>query len=202
VIYDLLLMRSYGAGEFNQVYPLARGTSPLVVTGAAALVASEHLEASQLAGVAVVSVGLALLAGRPRHGQAAAVGLALATGLAIASYTVVDGVGVRHADSPLGYSIWLFAWQGPLVALVARRSLPCATPHLWLGTLTAALSLVAYGLVIWAQRHGELGPIAALRETSVVAAALIGALVFKERLGARRIAASVVVVAGVALLNS
>ena len=202
VLYDVLLMGSYRVGDFNQVYPLARGTSPLVVTVVAAIVASEHLSGAQIAGVVVISVGLAVLAGRPRHAQAAATRLAFATGLVIAAYTVIDGLGVRHSHGALAYSIWLFALHGPLVALVARRSLAPARPHLALGTLAAFMSLVAYALVIWAQRHGDLGPIAALRETSVVVAALIGALVFKERLGARRVLASMVVVTGVVLLNA
>lgn len=202
VLYDVLLMGSYRVGDFNQVYPLARGTSPLVVTGVAAIVASEHLSGPQIAGVAVISAGLVLLAGRPRHAQAAATRLALATGVVIAAYTVIDGLGVRHSHGALAYSIWLFALHGPLVAVVARRSLRPAMPHLALGSLAAFMSLVAYALVIWAQRHGDLGPIAALRETSVVVAALIGAFVFKERLGARRVLASVVVVAGVVLLNA
>jgi drug/metabolite transporter (DMT)-like permease len=201
LVYALLLMRSYGVGDFNQVYPLARGTSPLLVTLAAALLANERLRATQLGGVLAVCIGLAALAGRPRAAQREAVLLAAATGVAIASYTVLDGLGVRHAGTAIGYTIWLFAIQGLLVALAARRRLPVAA-HRWrLATLVSSLSILAYGLVIWAQQRGALGPIAALRETSVIAAAVIGALAFHERLGLRRIAASVVVAAGAVLLN-
>ncbi len=198
--YAVLLMRSYGVGDFNQVYPLARGISPLLVTLAAAAVAGEALGSAEVLGVLLVSAGLATLAGRPRSGEGAAVALSIATGVVIAAYSVVDGLGVRHSGTPIGYTIWLFAIQGGLLALVMRRALRPALPHLWIGALASAMSILAYGLVIWAQDHGALGPIAALRETSVIFAAAIGALVFRERFGARRLAASVVVAAGVILL--
>ena len=201
VVYGLLLMRSYEIGDFNQVYPIARGTSPLLVTLAALVVAHEHPSAAQVSGVLVISTGLALLAGRPRVWQGAAVGLAALTGVTIACYTVLDGLGVRHAGTPVGYTIWLFALQGLLFALVSRRSLRNGWSQLPLGALVSALSALAYGLVIWAQKHGALGPIAALRETSVIAAAAIGAIAFHERLGFRRVAAATVVAAGVVLMN-
>src|SRR6266480_3166894 len=103
VFYYLLLMRSYRYGEFGQVYPLARGTSPLVVTVLAAIFIREHLALPQIAGVLVVSAGLAtlVLAGR-RPGRAAFLA-AVGTGLTIATYTTVDGVGVRLSGSPVGY---------------------------------------------------------------------------------------------------
>jgi drug/metabolite transporter (DMT)-like permease len=202
VVYNMLLARSFAAGEFNQVYPLARGSSPLLVALGAAVLAHEHLGGARLAGLLVVSAGLSALAGRPRRGDGPAVGLALCTGVLIAAYTLVDGIGVRHAGDPLSYIVWLFALQSILTAVVARRQLP-GVVHRWRRGLTVAvLSTAAYGLVIWAQRHGALAAIAALRETSVIIAAGIGAIVFHERLGTRRTMASVTVVAGVVLLNS
>jgi drug/metabolite transporter (DMT)-like permease len=128
------------------------------------------------------------------------VALAIATGVVIAAYSVIDGLGVRRSGTPVGYTIWLFAIQGGLLALLMRRALRGATAHLSIAALASAMAILAYGLVIWAQDHGALGPIAALRETSVIFAAAIGAVVFRERFGARRLAASVVVAAGVILL--
>jgi drug/metabolite transporter (DMT)-like permease len=200
VAYAVLLMRSYDVGDFNQVYPLARGISPPLVALTAAAVAGEALGGAEVAGILLVSTGLATLAGRPRSGEGTAVALSLATGVTIAAYSVLDGLGVRHSGTPIGYTVWLFALQGGLLALVMRRALRPALPHLWIGATASAMSILAYGLVIWAQDHGALGPIAALRETSVIFAALIGALVFRERFGTRRIGASVVVAAGVMLL--
>lgn len=187
--YTLLLMLSYRSGEFGQVYPLARGTSPLLVAIAAAVFAGEHLPAIRLVGVLVVSGGLATLVfagGVPTRAARPALGAALLTGVAIASYTTVDGLGVRHAESVAGYTGWLFLLQGPvlpLAALAVRRGalVRALRPHAVAGLVGGALSLAAYGLVLWAQARGALAPIAALRETSVIFGALIGALVFHER---------------------
>ncbi len=199
--YNVALSRSFGAGEFNQVYPIARGTSPLVVAVAAAVFANEHLSALQVAGVCTVSAGLIGLAGRPRAGEGRAVRLAAATGLLIAAYTVVDGLGVRRAGGALPYVVWLFAAEGAVMMPAARAAVARGAPRWRRALLTGALASLAYGLVIWAQRHGALAEVAALRETSVIAAAVIGALVFHERFGPRRVAMSAVIATGVALLN-
>jgi drug/metabolite transporter (DMT)-like permease len=199
-------MRCYRYGEFGQVYPLARGISPLVVTILATVFVGEHLALPQLAGVAVVSGGLAALVfagGRPgRPALLAAVG----TGLTIAAYTTVDGVGVRLSASPVGYIGWLMLLQSlcvPAFALVRRRDVLAKQPPriLQTGLLAGALSVLAYGLVLWAQTRGALAPIAALRETSVIFGAIIGTLVFREPFGRTRIAATVLVAAGILLLN-
>jgi len=200
--YNLLFTRSYAVGDFNQVYPLARGLSPLLVAVIAAVAISEFPDASQLAGIVVISAGLLVLAGRPRTHERLAVGLALATGVMIASYSAVDGIGVRHADGVVAYSVWLFAGESVVTAGYVGRRMHAAL-RLWRRAVAvAALAFAGYGLVIWAQFHANLGGVAALRETSVIAAALIGAIVFRERFGPRRVVASVVVVAGVALLSA
>jgi drug/metabolite transporter (DMT)-like permease len=206
VFYNLLLMRCYRLGEFGQVYPLARGTSPLVVTILAAVFVHEHLAWPQIAGVLVVSAGLAtlVLAGR-RPGRAAVQGPRRA-GLTIAAYTTVDGVGVRLSASPVGYIGWLMLLESlcvPMFALVRRRDvLLKQRPRILLSGLAAgALSVLAYGLVLWAQTRGALAPIAALRETSVIFGAIIGTLIFREPFGRSRVAATVLVVAGILMLN-
>jgi uncharacterized membrane protein len=199
--YNVSLSRSYRVGDFNQVYPLARGTSPLVVAIAASVLAGEHLSGGQLAGVLAISGGLAALAGRPRAGQGPAVRMAVATGLLISAYTVVDGLGVRHAQDALAYAVWLFAAEGIVMLPFVLGAAGLVRARWRRGCLTAGLAGVAYGLVIWAQRRGALAEVAALRETSVVAATIIGAVVFKEQLGARRVVMSGVVAAGIALLN-
>jgi drug/metabolite transporter (DMT)-like permease len=229
VFYNLLLMRCYRYGEFGQVYPLARGTSPLVVTVLAALVAAERPSGWQVLGVAVISSGLAVLvlAGR-RSGAAppattvsattggaagtagtasrAALLAAGATGLTIAAYTTVDGLGVRLSASPAGYIGWLILLESlcvPAWALArSRHSLRgLSRGVLASGLCAGALALLAYGLVLWAQTKGALAPIAALRETSVIFGAVIGTVVFREPFGRWRITATVLVAAGVLLLN-
>ena len=206
VFYNLLLMQCYRLGEFSQVYPLSRGVSPLVVTILAAVFVHEHLAFYQLAGVVVVSAGLAFLVfagGRPGWGAFLA---AVGTGLTIAAYTTVDGVGVRLSHSPVGYIGWLILLQSlcvPLFAAIRRRNVLLKQPRriLLSGLAAGALSVLAYGLVLWAQTKGALAPIAALRETSVVFGAIIGTLVFREPFGRARITATVLVVAGIVLLN-
>ena len=206
--YELLLLRSYRVGDLSQVYPVARGTAPLLVAGYAGLVLGERLGPWQLAGLAGVCAGLLLLLGSGvaplRQGRA--VGPALATGVFIAAYTVADGLGVRRAGTELGYVAWLFLLHGiPIpLAVVAVRGRGLAARlrlGLWPGMAAGALSVAAYGLVLWAQRRGALAVVAALRETSVLVAALIGSLVFGERFGRRRVLAAAVLAAGIVVLN-
>jgi drug/metabolite transporter (DMT)-like permease len=215
VFYNLLLMRSYRYGDFGQVYPLARGTSPLIVTVLAAVFAAERPSVPQIGGVLVISSGLAVLvlAGRRASsgsgsapGRAALVA-ASGTGLTIAAYTTVDGLGVRLSGSSVGYIGWLMLLESlcvPAWALVRRRAVLGGQPQrvLLAGLFAGALSVLAYGLVLWAQTRGALAPIAALRETSVIFGAVIGTMVFREPFGRWRIAATVLVVLGVLLLNA
>ena len=188
VFYVLLLMQCYRLGEFSQVYPLARGVSPLVVTILAAVLLHEHLALPQIAGVIVVSAALAFLVfGGRRPGRGAFLA-AVGTGLTIAAYTMADGVGVRLSHSPAGYIAWLMLLQSlcvPMFALIRRRGVVLKQPPriLLSGLAAGALSVLAYGLVLWAQTRGALAPIAALRETSVIFGAIIGALVFREPFG-------------------
>lgn len=209
VVYLLLLMRSYRLGDFNRMYPLARGTSPLLVAVLAVTVVGQSLSLVHAAGVAAISAGLAVLVlagGVFRSADRAAVTAAVLTGLAIATYTVLDGVGVRHSGSTLGYIGWLFLIQGPIFPLLVvaqrrRRLFAEVRPHLALGLLSGLVSVLAYGIVIWAQTRSNLAAVAALRETSIVFAALIGMVFVHERFGALRTVGSVLAVAGVLLLN-
>jgi drug/metabolite transporter (DMT)-like permease len=209
VAYNLLLMRCYRLGEFSQVYPVARGTSPWLVAIGAAAFAGEQLPAIRIAGVLVVSVGLATLVfagGVPTRAARPALAAAVLTGVVIACYTTLDGLGVRHAGTVAGYTGWLFLLQSPVLPLAAmatrrRRLWREMRPHLLAGLAGGVLALIAYGLVLWAQTRGALAPIAALRETSVIIGAIIGAVVFHERFGRWRIAATVLVAAGVILIN-
>jgi len=208
VAYYVLLMRSFRLGDFGQAYPIARGTAPLVVTLLAAVFAHEVPDGWAAAGIAVSCAGLtgvALWGLRGSRPNWAAIGAALATGLTIAGYTVVDGLGVRASGSSLGYIAWLMAVEGvviPAYAVTRWRGelLAVLRPFAGLGLLGAALSVLAYGLVLWAQTKAELAPIAALRESSIIVGAAIGAVFFKERFGAPRIAAAGLLVVGIGLM--
>jgi drug/metabolite transporter (DMT)-like permease len=208
ILYYALLMRSFRLGDFGQAYPIARGTAPLVVTALAAVFAHEVPDGWAAAGVGLSCAGLtgvALWGLRGHRPNWAAIGAALATGLTIAAYTVVDGLGVRASGSSLGYIAWLMTLQGAVIPLYAATRLrgqlvTVLRPFAAVGLLGAALSVAAYGLVLWAQTRAELAPVAALRESSIILGAAIGAVFFKERFGAPRIAAAGLLVAGIGLM--
>jgi drug/metabolite transporter (DMT)-like permease len=208
VVYNLLLLASYQLGEFSQMYPLARGTSPWVVAVVSVLVLGRPLPVSELVGVLAVSaglLGLVFVGGWPTRKELPALAAATLTGLTIAGYTVVDGIGVSLAPLP-AYIGWMFLLQGPPLAVIAllRRGRglagplrACALP----GIAGGVISLAAYSIVLWAQTSGALAPIAALRETSIIFGSLIGAVFLGERLGRRRAVAAAVVLAGVLLIS-
>jgi drug/metabolite transporter (DMT)-like permease len=209
IAYSLFLMRSYQLGDFNQMYPLARGTSPWVVAIIAAVFVGESPTPLHAAGIAVISVGLLVLAfagGRPSRAALPAVAAAVVTGLAIAGYTVLDGIGVRSAHSTPGYMAWLFLLQGPALPLLAiavrgRRLLADCRPVAVPGLLSGAISVAAYGIVLWAQTREALATVASLREVSIVFGSLIGAIAFHERFGRWRMAGAALAVAGIMLLT-
>jgi len=207
--YELALMNSYRLGAFNQVYPIARGTAPLLVALGAYFLADEHLGAVPLAGVAILAAGLvslALSSGRLTGSELPAVAAAALTGLAIAAYTIVDGLGVRRAHDPFAYAGLLFFMMGPVFPVVAAFRRPAKS---WLtgraagqGLLAGTLTLIAYGTVLWAQTRAPLAEVAAIRETSVVFAALLGMRLFAECFGMRRVAAAVLVATGILLISA
>jgi drug/metabolite transporter (DMT)-like permease len=206
--YEAALLNSYRLGAFNQVYPIARGTSPLVVAVGAYLFAGERLGLVPLAGVVTLAtglMGLALSAGRLARSDGPAIGVAVATGLTIASYTLADGLGVRAAHDPYSYAGLMFLLQAPVFPVFALIRRPL---HEWWdrtlvsqGLLAGALSLVAYGIVLWAQSRAPLAEVAAIREISVVFAALIGMIFLKEQFGPRRVAAAVMIAVGIVLIS-
>lgn len=208
VAYNLALMNTYRLGAFNQAYPIARGTSPLIVAVGAYFLAGERLSVPELAGIVTLAAGLmslALSAGRLSRSDLPAVAAAILTGLTIASYTIVDGLGVRQAGDPWAYTALLFLLQGPPLMIGAAVRRPAGS---WAdlatagrGLLAGVLSVLAYGIVLWAQTRAPLAEVAAVRETSVVFAALIGALVLGEGFGRRRLAAAAVIAAGIILIG-
>jgi len=208
--YYVGLVKAYRFGDLSQVYPLARGTAPVLVAFLSAIAAGELLAPAAFVGVALVSIGTASLAferGLPRGDNARPVAFALMTALSITLYTVIDGLGVRRSGTPPGYIAWLFAVNGfPLffAALVWRRGRVMAyfreTWHV--GLLGGFLAFAGYGIAIWAMSRGAMAQVAALRETGVVFAAIIGTLFLREPFGLRRIAAAVIVAAGIVVLQA
>ena len=211
VLYHFALLRAYHYGDFAQVYPIARGLAPLVVAGLAFAAIGEALTPWQLAGVALVSagvIGAALSGGVPDGADARAVAYAALTGVIISSYTLFDGIGMRSAEAALAYIVWFFALDGVLMggcalALRGRRRIATFLAEDWKpGTAGGLMALAIFGTVLWALKFGAIAHVAALRETSVIFAALIGTFFFGEPFGRRRIAAAIAVATGVAFMNA
>ena len=208
--YFATLLLAYRTGDLSQVYPVARGAAPLLVALGAWLLADEALSPAETLGVAIVSLGIVSLAwrrGLRPSGEWPALCFALLTAGSIGLYSLADGLGVRSAGHALSYILWLFALQAvPFLAFVAwrhgkaLRRVDRAT--LRAGLIGGAIAMAAYGCVIWAFSQGPMAHIVALRETSVLIAAALGAWLLKEPFGPRRIAASAVVAGGAVLLNA
>ncbi|MFN4230359.1 EamA family transporter [Parvibaculum sp.] len=208
--YKLFLVQGYHYGDFGQVYPLSRGLAPAIVTIVGALWLGEILPTLAFVGVGLIALGIVSLAFRRTNGAGLpndprALTYAFGTSLFIAAYTLNDGLGGRIAESPHVYVIWLFAGDGLIFFLIVlwRRGRAVLKPQraMAYGFAGGVMSVAAYWLVIWAMTLAPLGPVAALRETSVVFAALISGLILKEGLGPRAVAAALVVAAGVILLK-
>ena len=203
------LVMQYRFGDLGQVYPLARGASPLLVAAAAWIWAGEALGLGALMAILLITGGIMYLAlsGRGQVRNHLAVAWALFTALTIAGYSVADGLGGRAAGDTLAYIVWLFLLDGlplPLVLPLLRGPVELAASlrRYWLpGLFGGVLSSTAYGVVIWVMSLAPLAIVTALRETSVIAAALIGMLFLSEPFGGRRILATCLVALGIAVLQ-
>ena len=204
--YYAFLLRAYRTGDLSQVYPIARGIAPVLVAIGAQIFADEFLPPVAWAGILLVSFGISILFFGRRNGNAnpQAVLAAILTGFAIASYSVVDGLGVRASQSPLGYIGWLFLLEcipGAWFIFYRRRVLSAVRSRtVLIGFAGGLVSAVAYGLAIYAKSLTSLGTVSAIRESSVIIAALIGVIWFKERPWQLRLLAASVVAGGVILL--
>lgn len=205
--YYVTLAGAYRRGDLSFAYPLMRGVAPLIVTVLGVAVLGEHLRPHALAGILLISGGIIAIAwlASGTHTLAAA-GFALGNAAIIAVYTLVDGAGARAAGSPWSYAFWLMCLEGfPFLAwIVWQRGRPAVdyARRRWRrGVLGGAASVAAYAIALWAMTRAPVAVVAALREVSVVFAALIGTLFLKESFGWRRLAGALGVAAGVAALR-
>lgn len=204
-VYTLLLVAAYRHGDLGQVYPVVRGTVPVVATLGGFLL-GDVLSAPALAGVALIVCGiLGLVAGRSRLAGAPLV-WALATGALVAAYAMIDTFGVRRTGDPLAYAAWVCVLFGLALAIVFRLArgrlvVPFRSAETWKAAGGGLVSLLAYVLVVTAYSLAPTGPVTALRETSVVFAALIGAVWLGERLTARRLVSCLAVALGAILIG-
>jgi drug/metabolite transporter (DMT)-like permease len=210
LVYFAALIESYRAGDMGQVYPLARGSAPLMTAALSPLVVNEAVGAIAFIGIAVLAGGVFLLSLRGGRELARinrrAVGFALLTAVTICAYSLVDGIGARRAGSANAYTVALFAGIGPVMlayALVRGGAGVIAVMgrHWATGLAGGALQLGSYGIAIWAMTVAPIALVAALRETSVLFGAVIAVVFLKEPLRQPRIVAAVMIVCGLVLIR-
>jgi drug/metabolite transporter (DMT)-like permease len=186
LIYNALLVRMYRSGDLGETYPVARGSSPALIALGGSLFAGEWMNLIGSIGIGLVCVGIFMLAAAKGRLDAMNLPAALATGVSIAAYTIVDGIGVRASGNWIAYTGGIFAFflAVPLWYLARRPRGVFAIPLAEAGKAASGglISLAAYGAIIWAMQANAMGAVSALRETSVVFAALLGALFLNERL--------------------
>jgi drug/metabolite transporter (DMT)-like permease len=210
LFYFIGLSEAYRTGDLGQVYPLARGSAPLMTAGVTASLLGERIGAAGWSGVVILAAGVLLLSLRGgrlmQPPDRRAVGFALFTALTICLYSVVDGIGGRAAGNPHAYTLAMFI--GNALAMIAyfliRRGPSAIAPMLktWpVGLVGGSLQLLSYGIVIWAMTLAPIALVAALRETSVLFGALIAVVFLKEPLRPARISAALMIVCGLVLIR-
>lgn len=205
--YYLTLAQAYRTGDLSFAYPLMRGTAPLLVTILGAAFLRELPPAQVIFGILLISAGIVGIAfTQRRHHPRSAIWWALTNAAIIAVYTLVDGAGARASGNALSYVLWLSFIEGVAfllwVVLRHRVTAPAYIGAQWRrGLLGGFCSVAAYSIVLWAMTRAPIAAVAALRETSVIFAAIIGAVLLKEGFGTVRLAGALTVVAGVAALK-
>jgi drug/metabolite transporter (DMT)-like permease len=208
--YNALLVRMYRSGDLGETYPIARGTSPALIALGGSVFAGEWMGPLGIVGVGLVCAGIFMLAaGRTGDGVLRLRGMsltaALATGVSIAAYSVVDGLGVRASGNWIAYTGGIFAFflAMPLwyLARQGRTAFAISQAEAAKAASGGLISLAAYGVIIWAMQGNAMGAVSALRETSVVFAALLGAVFLGERLTGLRLAACCIIAAGAACVG-
>jgi drug/metabolite transporter (DMT)-like permease len=204
LVYLTCLIKSFETSDFSIAYPIMRGVAPALAAAVSVLIFREPLAWPTAVGIGLVCAGV-LAVGLGRHANRTTLLWAAGTGATIAIYTVIDANGVRAAPSAASYIAWVFLaigagvgglfalWRGPVFLLTARTQ--------WRpGLIAGALSIVTYGLALWALRLGDTPRLAALRETSILFAALIAVVFLKERFTRGRVFAVASIAAGAAVL--
>ena len=207
--YMIALSQAYRFSDFSSAYPIARGTAPVLVFAWSLLILKESLSIQELLAVCGIIIGILVFSTR-RLGVVVndkkALFYALLTAFFIAGYTIVDGVGVRKSGSVSGYMVWMnFLEMFPMLLYTYYRRgskvFPALAKNIFPMMMGGMLAFSGYWIVIWAMTQAPIALVAALRETSIIIAALIGAFYFKEPAGKRRFIAAVIVCISVIVLR-
>jgi drug/metabolite transporter (DMT)-like permease len=211
LLYFAALIESYRTGDLGQVYPIARGSAPLMTAAASVVFVGEYLSVLSWIGIIVLAAGVLLLSARGGRALAQvdrrAVGYAFLTALTICAYSVVDGIGARVSLNPQSYVLWLLIGTAALLVPYAvwrdGRDVISAMRRFWLrGLVGGALQTLSYGIALWAMTLAPIAIVASLRETSVLFGAAIAVIVLKEPVRPIRIAAALLIVCGLVLIKA
>jgi drug/metabolite transporter (DMT)-like permease len=203
-IYLYALIRAYQVSDLSAAYPILRGTAPLVTAIVTVGFIGDHVSTADIVGIALIGGSMfALVVGR--HLGRAGLCWSLLTGLSIAGYTVIDAAGVRAAPTPFSYIAWVFVIMGAftvtMFAIISKGGIFAAARAQWRpGVIAGGLSIVTYGMALYAMSIGPTAPLAALRETGMVTALVIAIVFLKERVTAARGVAVLGILAGAALI--
>jgi drug/metabolite transporter (DMT)-like permease len=210
LFYYLFLAEAYRRADMSQIYPVARGSAPLLTAILSIVLVHDPVSAGNVAGIALLGLGVLLISLRGhRHLEppsAIAILYAVMTAATISAYTIVDGVGARAAGDANAYAAALFAVDACPMLLVCLwtkgiSGLKPALGFLVPGFAGGAMSLAAYWIVIWAMTVAPIALVAATRETSVLFAGLIAVVVLKEPVTPIRLISAVLIVAGLAVMR-
>jgi len=208
IVYYLTLTSAYRIADMGLVYPLARGGSPLITTLLSLLLLGEPIDGQGVLGVAVLAAGVLTIALQPRGTglDKRALILSGACAVSIAIYSVIDGLGARSTGNAHLYAAWLFVMEGPVVVTVAllrhgRENVAKMKSFLGPGLLGGAMALGGYWITIWAMTQAPIGLVTAVRESSVMFAALLGIFILREPVCVRRLLGAALIVAGLALIK-
>jgi drug/metabolite transporter (DMT)-like permease len=204
ILYFVLLAGAYRWGDLSYVYPVMRGGGPMIVAASGALAFGEMLRSNEWLGVLLICIGILAFASGAHDRRATL--FAVANAVVIGAYTLIDAAGARASGAPVSYTAWFFVanaiviallgllTRGPVFAAYGRRNWTRAA-------FGGACALAAYGIALWAMTRAPVALVAVLRETSVIFAAVIGAVLLKEKLTRRRLIATGAVLAGLVALR-
>lgn len=204
ILYFIFLAGAYRWGELSYVYPVMRGGGPMIVAASGALVFGEILRTTEWLGVVLVCAGILAFASGAHDRRATL--FAVGNAVVIGAYTLIDGAGARASGAPVSYTLWFFVANGVVITAIgcfARgRAVPLYFGRHWLRAAAGgACALGAYAIALWAMTRAPVALVAVLRETSVIFAAVIGAVLLKEKMTRRRLIATGAVLAGLVVLK-
>ena len=205
-LYRLLVVYSYKYGDLSFVYPIARGSSSLLLALISVIYLSDKISILGFIAILIVCIGLFLISYSDRiKFNYTAFGLGFLTAIMITAYTLVDGIGVRHSPDPYTFLYWMLLLNGTPALVVSflfkNSGIRIINKNLiFTGILFGILAPLAYGIVVWCMQYLPIAYVSSLRESSIIFATLIGMIILKENTASKRIFPSLFIVVGISIL--